>query len=259
VTDHQGRFCWYELMTTDAGAAGAFYGKVVGWTPREATPGNASYYLLMAGETGAGGLMTLPQEALDAGARPLWIGYIAVADVDAYAVRVTDAGGAVHRQAEDIPHVGRFAVVSDPQGAHFVLFKPSVDGLPLPLIPTESGFFGWRELWAGDGVEAFAFYSKLFGWAKGEAIDMGPMGVYQLFTDGEHDVAIGGMMTKSPDIPSPMWNYYAQVDSVEEAGLRLKAEGGSILMGPHQVPGGNWIVQALDPQGGLFCLTSLKP
>src|SRR5215210_8558123 len=103
-------FVWYELMTTDADAAEAFYRDVIGWTTHDA---GMRYTILSAGEAGVGGIMTLPAEACAAGARPGWIGYIGVDDVDAYAARVEQAGGAIHKPAEDIPGVGRFAVVAD--------------------------------------------------------------------------------------------------------------------------------------------------
>jgi len=78
------------------------------------------------------------------------------------------------------------------------------------------------------------------------------MGTYQLFKRG--DTVIGGMMTKTADIPVPLWSYYINVDHIEAAVTRIHGNGGKILMGPHQVPGGSWIVQCLDPQGALFAL-----
>src|SRR5262249_27510777 len=92
-----GRFCWYELMTTDNKAAEAFYGKVVGWRPQDMDGPHGTYTILSAGEAPMGGLMTIPAEACAAGAKPGWSGYVAVDDVDDYAARVKQAGGAVLR------------------------------------------------------------------------------------------------------------------------------------------------------------------
>src|SRR6516162_7659225 len=110
------QFVWYELMTTDAKAAEDFYRKVVGWKMQDASQPGMAYTLLVAGEVPTAGLMTLPEEACDAGARPAWIGYVGVDDVDAYVGRITKAGGKVQVPPTDIPNIGRFAMVADPQG-----------------------------------------------------------------------------------------------------------------------------------------------
>ncbi len=248
-----GCFIWYELMTTDAEAAKAFYREVVGWGTQEAGLPDRDYTILSAAELPMGGLMALPPEARERGATPGWIGYVAADDVDAFATRVTQAGGAVHRPAEDIPGVGRFAVVADPQGAHFVLFTGAGEGPPRPALGT-LGHTGWHELHAAELESAFAFYSGLFGWTKAEAIDMGAMGIYQLFAAG--GVPVGGMMTNSADVPAPFWLYYFNVDAIEAAAARVRTAGGQIINGPHPVPGGSWIVHCVDPQGATFALVA---
>jgi uncharacterized protein len=249
-------FVWYELMTSDAKAAEAFYSKVVGWKTQDSGQAGMTYTLLLAGESPIAGLMTLPKEACDAGAKPAWIGYVGVNDVDAYVGRVTKAGGAVHVPPTDIPHIGRFAMVADPQGAAFNLFKPLSDMPPPPADPATPGTIGWHELMAANGEKAFAFYADLFGWTKDEAIDMGAMGRYQLFAAG--GPAIGGMMTKPAEVPAPFWAYYFRVDAIGAALDRLKKEGGQVINGPMEVPGGEWIVQGIDPQGAMFSLVSRK-
>ncbi|MDQ2801380.1 MAG: serine hydrolase, partial [Pseudomonadota bacterium] len=208
------------------------------------------YTVLSAGETPVGGLMELPQRARDAGARPGWIGYVAVDDVDAVALRVRDAGGAIHRAAEDIPGIGRFAIVDDPQGATFTLFKALDAGETPPAAGATPGHVGWHDLQAADWEAAFAFYADLFGWTKAEAIDMGPMGIYQLFATG--GAPVGGMMTKTDAMPAPGWTYYFNVDDTDTAVIRVKDAGGQVLNGPQQVPGGQWVAQCLDPQGAVF-------
>jgi predicted enzyme related to lactoylglutathione lyase len=166
---------------------------------------------------------------------------------------VAASGGAIHHEPENIPAIGRFAVVADPQGAVFCLFKP-LNGMTPPAPGATPGRVGWHELHTTDREGAFAFYADLFGWTKTEAMDMGAMGVYQLFAAG--GAPIGGMMTKPPDVPVSFWNYYFQVDGIGAAMERLKAGGGRVTNGPMEVPGGNWIVQGLDPQGAMFSLVS---
>lgn len=248
-----GQFAWYELMTTDPAAAEPFYRQVVGWNARNVDNPLTPYTVFNAGEFGVAGMMPLPREACEEGARPGWIGYIAVDDVDAYADKVQEAGGSLHRPPCDIPGVGRFAVVADPHGAAFILFKPLPSSAPTAPFGTP-GTAGWRELYSGKMEDAFAFYSKLFGWTKDQAIDMGPMGTYQLFATNGGEAA-GGMMTKAPEMPGPpSWLYYFIVDKVDSAMDRVRSGGGDILHGPSEVPGGSWIVHARDPQGAMFAL-----
>jgi len=252
-----GSFVWYEFMASDAKAAADFYTAVVGWSAKDAGMAGFPYTLLSVGPTMVAGLMTLPDEARAMGARPGWLGYVAVPDVDAYAAKIVAAGGAIYRPAADIPGVGRFAVVGDPHGAGFVVFKgePAEDPRP-PLAPFTPGRIGWHELRAGELESAFAFYSQLFGWKKTQAMDMGPMGTYQVFEiEGGQG---GGMMTKAADTPAPYWLFYFDVDAIDAAAERVKSAGGQIVVGPHEVPGGGWVVRCLDPQGATFALLATK-
>lgn len=252
----QAKFVWYDLMTGDTKAAESFYKSVVGWNMQDAGMGGPPYTILSAGTIMVGGLMQIPEEARAMGARPGWNGYIAVSDVDDYAGRVVAAGGTIRRPPEDIPGVGRFAVAADPHGAGFFLFKGNTEAQPTPPVAGTPGHVGWHELHAGDLDSEFAFYSGLFGWTKAEAIDMGPMGVYQTFATG--GAPIGGMMTKTADMPFTSWLYYINVEAIDAAVTRIEQGGGKVLMGPHQVPGGSWIVQGLDPQGAMFALVSAQ-
>lgn len=250
------KFVWYDLMTSNTRAAGSFYQKVIGWEANDSGMPGHPYTLFSVGPTLVGGLMPLPEEARAMGARPGWMGYIGVADVDAMAARVQAAGGVLHRPPADIAGIGRFAVVADPQGAAFILFKGASAQQPVPAAPLTPGHIGWQELHAGDGESAFAFYSGLFGWTKAEAIDMGPLGSYQTFASGGG--AVGGMMTKVPELPLAMWLYYFNVDAIDAAMERVTQNGGQVLMGPQQVPTGQWIVQCLDPQGAMFALLAAR-
>jgi uncharacterized protein len=256
MSDLQGSFIWYELMTSDTKAAETFYKAVMGWDAADSgMPGITGYTLFSAGEFRVAGLMTLSEEAKARGACPGWLGYIAVDDVDASAEALTSTGGKVMRAPDDIPGVGRFAVVADPHGAVFGLFKGMGQAPPMPSMNTP-GIIAWRELNAGDGPSAFTFYSGLFGWRKGEAMDMGPMGVYQMY--GKGDVDFGGIMTKSSDIATPFWLYYVNVADIEAAGARITANGGQVLNGPMEVPGSMWIIQGRDPQGAMFAVVGPK-
>jgi predicted enzyme related to lactoylglutathione lyase len=254
----QGNFIWYELLTTDQEAAIAFYIKVVGWTAADyenSQSANMRYTILSAGERGVGGIFQLNQQMLDGGARPGWLGYIGVPDTDARAKAIASAGGAVHIPPSDIPNVGRFAMVADPGGAVFYLMTPLPQDEPPAVDPETPGHVSWRELYAAQGQEqAFAFYSAQFGWRTETEMDMGPMGKYRIF--GRDGVQMGGMMDKPENVPASAWTYYINVDGIDAAVERVKANGGQVLMGPMEVPGGSWIIQGLDPQGANFALVS---
>ena len=115
---------------------------------------------------------------------------------------------------------------------------------------------GWHELYASDHAAVFDFYAGLFGWEKKDALDMGEMGVYQMF--GTADVTLGGMMTKPPMIPVAHWNYYFNVGNIDQAGERVQSAGGQIVQGPMEVPGGSFIVMGVDPQGAHFSLVGSR-
>ena len=251
-----GNFVWYELMTTDAAAAEKFYTAVVGWTAKDAGMPNMAYTLVSAGDDQVAGMMTMPPEVCAAGWKPGWVGHIGVSDVDDYTKRVKQAGGSVHREPTDIPGIGRFSVVADPQGANYMMFKDSGE-MPKPAAPMTSGHVGWHELHAADGAKAFDFYAGLYGWKKLDAMDMGPMGIYQIFAAGGSSDGMGGMMTDTQS-PMPYWLYYFSVPSIEAAIARIKDNGGKILHGPVEVPGGMWIINGQDPQGAMFALVGPK-
>ena len=249
------RFVWYELMTGDVAAASAFYMGVVGWGARDSGMPGMAYTLMTIGDAQVAGMMSTPPELKAAGAPSAWSGYVAVDDVDALEARVLQLGGKVLSPAQDIPEIGRFAVVADPQGASFMLFKPQRDDPPPMPAPEAPGTTGWHELRALDGPAVFDFYATLFGWTRGEGLDMGPMGVYQLFEiDG---VPSGAVMTRESDATLPAWRYYFRVAAIDAAAQRVAQQGGTVTMGPHQVPGGNWVLHGRDPQGAVFALMSM--
>jgi predicted enzyme related to lactoylglutathione lyase len=253
----QGNFFWYDVMTTDTKAAGKFYGDVVGWTVQDTGNPHMDYSIFNLGDRGIAGLMGLPEDYAKMGGRPAWMGYILVDDVDAMAARIGAEGGKLLRGPVTVPGVIRCAVVADPQGAGFLTATPLSDANPPPLAPGLPGTIGWHELYAVDGPSAFAFYEKLFGWTKDQALDMGPMGTYQLFkTGGQY--AAGGMMTKPAAIPVPFWGYYFNVDALDAAVARVTAGGGKILNGPMEVPVPMWVVNCMDPQGAAFSLVAPK-
>ena len=250
-----GRFIWYELMTREPEAAKAFYRKVVGWEAEAFDPGDMGYCVLQANGRGIGGILPMPREPREAGAGSAWLGYVAVEDVDAAAQRIVEAGGQLHRDIVDIPTVGRIAMVSDPQGAPFYLIAPEGEDQPPPAAMSP-GHVGWHELHTSDWRSAFGFYAAQFGWEKAEAMEMGPMGTYQIFTMGGGDWA-GGMFAPE-GLARPFWLLYFVVGDIDEAAERVRSAGGEVLQGPREVPGGAWIIQCHDPEGVSFALAGWR-
>ena len=250
--DLRGRFIWHDLMTTDPGAASAFYSRVVGWKTQPSEQ-NPSYTLWMTPRGPVGGLVELPADERNAGTPPYWRSYVATPDVRATVQAAQGLGARVVKDATDIPGVGTYAVLEDPQGAMFAIFSPAphaAEGIPSrPAI----GEFSWHELSTTDPEAALRFYTELFGWGKGSANDMGgDLGIYHIFTHGGTE--IGGIYkSMEPSVP-PHWLPYVRVPDAARAANAVKAAGGRVINGPMEVPGGDWIVQLLDPLGAAFAV-----
>lgn len=247
-----GNFVWYDLMTPDPGAAVDFYGKVVGWGTTQ-WEGDTPYTMWTAGDQPVGGVMQLPEDAQEAGAPPHWIAYVETSDVNQACQRIESLGGSVIHPPQDIPDTGAFAVVSDPQGAVFAVYS-AAPGRENPDVGPKPGRFSWHELATTDPDGAWSFYSEAFGWEKTDAMDMGEAGTYQMF--GTAETPLGGMFPKPAEMPVPGWLYYAMVDDVDKAASQVEQLGGKVLNGPMEVPGGDRIIQCMDPQGGMFALHS---
>ena len=250
--DNTGKFVWYEWMGADIDGAVDFYRHVVGWDIAETSMAGFSYQIASVGGYGVGGLLRTPPGA--EGAPSCWTGYVWVENVDAGLVKLKAAGGRAMREAWDIPHVGRLAIVADPQGAGFALFRDAGGDPPLAPPPQTPGLIGWRELHARDGKAAFDFYAGQFGWTEATQFDMGPMGVYRLFDNGAQQ---GGMMSMHPP-GGPLWLYYFNVEAADAACARVTAKGGKVLNGPHEVPGPMWATQCADCEGAMFGLVAPK-
>jgi predicted enzyme related to lactoylglutathione lyase len=246
-------------MTPDPEAATDFYTKVAGW---ETTPWEGAseaegepYIMWMAGEKAVGGRARLPEEAQAQGAPPHWLAYVTVPDTEAVVAKTKELGGAILMEPMTMPGVGTFAVVQDPQGAVFSPFTPE-EGPGGEVATPDVGHFSWHELYTTDHEAAFEFYSGLFGWKKTESMDMGEMGIYQMYGPAmDEPFSYGGMMNKPAEMPGPPhWLYYIKVTDVHQAAARVTELGGQVLQGPMEVPGGDTIAMCMDPQGAAFAL-----
>ncbi|MEI9851300.1 MAG: VOC family protein [Sphingomonas sp.] len=256
MTNPHGTPIWFELMTSDPDAAGAFYEKAVGWSVGgfggAPVGGPDDYRIFTAPDgEGVGGLMKAPE----GGPPPGWFFYIGVDDVDAAAAKVAAAGGSVHWPPNDLPGVGRLAMVADPGGAIFYVMKGASDQASTAFKRMAPGHGEWNELSAADDQAALAFYGELFGWKKEGAMPMGEAGEYSFLA---HDGGIIGAVMRAPPGEPPRWNHFFRTGQIDEARERVAAGGGAIRMEPMQVPGGDWVVYAADPQGAAFGLVGHK-
>jgi predicted enzyme related to lactoylglutathione lyase len=247
-----GQFAWYDLVTPDVAAAKKFYPSVTGWKTQPWADG--SYTMWAVGDQPLGGIAPISPEQTAQGIPPHWIAYVSVGDVDASARAATALGGQVLHGPEDIPDVGRYAIVRDPQGGMLAIFtsKNSSDG-GWDGSPA-SGRFSWHELMTTDIDGALRFYKGLFGWDKIEEMDMSPGERYLEY--GLGGKMFGGIYKRRAeqgDMPTS-WTFYVNVPDVDASLKAVKRQGGTVLMGPMAVPGGSVVAMCMDPQGAAFAL-----
>ncbi len=253
-----GSFIWYELMTKDPAAAKAFYDDVVGWDiDAEAPPGPMEYRMIKVADGMVGGVMTLSTDMVAGGGRAMWIGYFGADDVDRTVEGIKADGGEVHLPPFDVPNVGRIAMVTDPQGVPFYVMRGASDENSTAYQRMGVGHVAWNELLTADDAAALAFYGKHFNIEKaGEPMSMGDMGDYTFISNGDSKGdAVGAVMRAPPGAPK-QWNFYFRVPDIEVAKAKIEARGGKILQGPMEVPGGEMVISALDPEGVSFGLVA---
>ncbi|WP_164115433.1 VOC family protein [Sphingorhabdus sp. Alg239-R122] len=257
MPNKHGDFIWYELTTGDMEAAQDFYGELLGWTVADSGNPEMEYRIFSKGEAQIAGMMALTEEMEAGGGRPAWLGYIEVDDVEASAGRIKASGGAVHMEPVDIPDVGRFTMVNDPQGAFFYIMHDSSGEESQSYAKTEPkvGHCAWNELVTSDPEGAISFYTEQFGWEKTDEMDMGPMGTYHLLG---HGYGLGGVMQKPDEMPVSAWAYYFRVADIDAAVKTINAKGGQVFMGPQEIPDGNFVLNGIDPQGAVFALIGAR-
>jgi predicted enzyme related to lactoylglutathione lyase len=250
-----GRPVWYELMTTDMAAAETFYTNVIGWTsaPFRGSPDPYDVFK-RGGDVQVAGLMHTPKGM---NMPPFWSMYVAVPKLEEAVAHIKRLGGSDLSGIIDVPSVGRLQMLKDPQGAAFYIIQPEPRE-ERPEQAPEVGEASWHELMTTDAAAAMKFYTEVFGWQPSDTMDMGEMGKYHMFN--RPSGMIGGMMNKPPQLANvpPYWAIYFRVADINAAVERVKANGGQILNGPMEVPGGDWIVNAMDPQGAAFSLHAKK-
>jgi uncharacterized protein len=245
-----GQFVWYELTTPDVDAAKKFYPPITGWGTQQF---DKDYTMWTTGGAPLAGIFRLGPEQRQRGIPPNWMPYIEAGNVDETARKVTSLGGSVMHGPQDIPNTGRFAVVKDPQGAVFGIYKSNQPSRAWDGTPTV-GRFSWHELMTTDYKKAFDFYRQVFGWEKtGDEMDMGGGNMYFMY--GRKGKMFGGMFNRPPEMASmpPFWMVYVHVKDVKKAVETATKSGGFVKQPPMEVPGGMIAILG-DPQGAGFAV-----
>jgi hypothetical protein len=244
-----GQFTWYELTTPDVDAAKKFYPRFTGWGTQAF---DKDYTMWTSGGVPIAGIFQLTPEMRAQGIPPNWMPYVETSDVDETAKKCVSLGGKVNHGPADIPGTGSFAVLQDPQGAVFGVYKSNAGSMGWDGTPVV-GRFSWHELMTTDYAKAFEFYRGLFGWEKTGEMDMGGGAMYYMFGRGQK--MYGGMFNRVADMASmpPFWLCYIHVKDVKKAVAAATKAGGSVHREPMDIPGGMIAIMG-DPQGAGFAV-----
>ncbi len=246
-----GRFVWHELLTPDPERALRFYRELLGWTVRPMDRGRlGTCRTVSASGVEQGGVLPLPPgQAPD----PRWLAYVAVDSLESALVQALELGGEVRHPAEDLPGIGRAAVVTYAGGAELALAETPLTERPGPGAGLAPGTFCWDELLARAAPHAVAFFCGLLGWGL-ETVELPGVGPYTFFTTPGGGSA-AGMLPRPPDAAGPSaWLPYLVAASVDTAAGRAEQLGGTAVMMPTAIPGVGRYAVIEDPQGAVFAL-----
>ena len=257
MANPEGTPIWYELLTNDAAASTAFYGEVIGWKVQPPRPGDErGYRMIDTASSHIGGMMQLTEQMRSNGAKPTWLFYVGVDDVDATVKKVEAAGGTILMKAFDIPNVGRLAMIADPQGIPLYIMRGASNEESTVFDPSEMGKCNWNELATPDQAAANAFYATVFGWKYPDKLEMPGVGDYVFVAVG--DTTVGATMTAPPGAPSG-WQFYFRTPDIDAAAERVNRAGGKVHAGPMDVPGGDRVIVASDEHGIPFGVIAPGP
>lgn len=235
-----GRFCWFDLMTTDADVSRAFYGELFGWQFRA----HGGDYHMVVDRNGRrmGGTLAAPP-----GQPSAWMPYLTTDDLEATVARVRADGGRVFLQhvAEGI---GPFAIFADRQGAALGTIQLGGEEPPYPREKGEH-HITWSELHTPDPADAIAFHTALFAWSTES---WGPD--YTLIGD-EH---AGGITRGRPGEPAH-WLIYVNTPDTDATARRVVALGGRVLLEPQQMGDVGRFAVFADPTGAVFAVMQSAP
>lgn len=254
TTHAPGTFCWPELSSTDQAAAEKFYSGLFGWTMKQTPMGPDSHYTVFVKNGESVGAVAQMDKNMQ-GVPSNWLSYVSTANVDASVEKAKQLGGTLVVGPFDVMELGRMAVLTDPQGAHFALWQAKEH--PGITLLNEDDSLVWTELMTNDTAKAGDFYKGLFGWGT-EKFPGGAMD-YTLWKKGTENA--GGMMAITPDmgpIP-PNWMVYYGVADADATVAKAKQLGGTVIREPWTVPTVGRIAILKDPTGAVFAIIKGDP
>jgi hypothetical protein len=252
------RFVWHDYNTPDVDAAKRFYGELLGWHFFQG--GGPEYQHVQVGERNIGGVMKYDGHAH-------WLGYVAADNVDETLKVAAQHGGKILLPPKDLPKIGRFAMLADPQGGMVAPFHHLTDhGAPDMNDPPALSTVAWNDLMATNAAAAASFYAQVFDWGV-EPLDFGAAGTYRMLTRiGEKNQAgddrNAGGVAEASGLPHAEWVHYFLVADVDKATEQAQRLGGSVRISPSPLPRPPWpeggrFSQIIDPQKAPFGLIQL--
>jgi len=251
TSDH-GRFCWYDLMTTDPEGSKAFYTELLGWRIEPVAMGEQPYNMIFMGDRAQGGIVALAGDEVPTH----WTPYVAVDDAEKACGLAETLGARVQVPATDIGP-GVYSVVVDPQGGVFSPWQGK-EPLPAPAPKGTVGVFCWSECMTTDAAAAQTFYEGMFGW-RTETADMEVGGcsmTYRLLFQGE--THFGGILDLPPEAremgAQTHWLNYVNVADVDAVAVRAGELGATVICPCTDIPQTGRFCVIQDPQGGTLAL-----
>jgi predicted enzyme related to lactoylglutathione lyase len=238
---NNGKFVWFEYVTTDTQKAKGFFGELFGWTTQEVPiPELGTYAMIASGDRTIGGFLPTPEGAPK---QAHWLSHLQVASAKDAAEKVTKLGGKVQKSVTKVGDFGTMAIVSDPHGGVLSLWQPAkTEPTPAPTTNT----FCWNELASSDPAASVAFYRAL-GELTAKAMDMGEMGTYHVLeVDGQ---PAAGIMGKSMPQQPHAWLPYVQVASADKTVEKAKKLGATVIVPPADIPNVGRFAIFTDTQG----------
>ncbi len=243
---------WVDITGPDVAALASFYCSLFGWESEDM--GEEAGHYTMFSLDGASVAAASPPMA-GSGAPPAWTTYITVADADATAAVIAEAGGTVMMPPMDVMQAGRMAMAADPSGGMFAIWQPGDHiGAELVNVP---GTLCWNELTVRNADSVLEFYTAVFGWKVVTTGGEGAPFTYRELHLG--DRPIGGCMEMDqswpPEIPTHWMAYFAVADT-DESATRAAQLGGTVSVEPFDLPVGRASVLN-DPNGAVFSILAL--
>ncbi len=247
ATNHwlPGKVVWHDLLVDDAEQVLSFYTQLFGWSAE--TQGR--FTQLFQGTQPVASIVVMPNSK-ETPVFARWLPSFSVRNVDRAAQAILDRGGKLLEKPRDLPRRGRFALVSDPQGAQLVLLH-SKTGDPVDHLPQINSWL-WDELWTQDAAKSLAFYKELAGYEV-RKIRAG----YWVLLRGNHWLA-GVRELRRKELES-RWVPVVRVEDPKAMSERAVALGGKLLVGTDEPPSDGMVALIADPAGALLMLQRWQP